>query len=107
MTFYEAITAITFPCIYGAYKADRPVPYCSYTGAGQDIFYADNGAYQRVNLYQLVYYYTAKDEEAEDAIEEALLGAGYTYDKSGDYYDMSEGVYYIIYSNIKSLKGGR
>lgn len=107
MTFYQVLNTIDLPCIYGAYQQKQPVPYISYTGAGQDIFYADNGAYQRVNLYQIVYYYKLKDETKEDAIEEALLDAGFTYEKSDDYYDTSEDVYYIIYMNIKSLKGGR
>lgn len=107
MTFYQTINEIDIPSIYGTYKSDKPIPYMSYTGDGQDIFWADNNGYHRVNLYQLVYYYKEKDETKEDVIEEALLDNGYTYEKSPDYYDSSENVYYIIYSNIKSLKGGR
>ena len=107
MTFYQAISNIQIPAIYGTYKKDQPVPYISYTGDGQDTFFADNGAYHRVNLYQLVYYYKTKDETKEDEIEETLLANGYLYEKSSDYYDSSENVYYIIYSRIKSLKGGR
>lgn len=107
MTFYEVIQSIEIASIYGAYKKEQPIPYMSYTGEGQDIFWADNGGYHRVNLYQLVYYYKLKDETEEDKIETALLDNGFTYEKSPDYYDSSENVYYIIYSSIKSLKGGR
>lgn len=107
MTFYETLENLNIPSIYGTYTRDKAVPYVSYTGAGQDIFWADNGGYQRVNLYQLVYYFKIKDETKEDAIEEMLLDNGFTYEKGEDFYDSSEGVYYIIYSNIKSLKGGR
>lgn len=107
MTFYQIIQSIDIPSIYGSYKSDQPIPYMSYTGAGQDIFWADNDGYHRVNLYQLVYYYKKKDETEEDSIEETLLDNGYSYEKSQDYYDSSENVYYIIYSNIKSLKNGR
>lgn len=107
MTFYETLENLNVPSIYGTYKREQAVPYVSYTGAGQDIFWADNGGYHRVNLYQLVYYFKLKDETNEDAIEEALLDNGFTYEKGGDFYDSTEGVYYIIYSNIKSLKGGR
>ena len=107
MTFYQTISTLNIPTIYGAYKSDQPVPYVSYTGYGQDIFFADNGGYHRTNLYQLVYYFKTKDETKEDVIEEALLDNGYTYEKSPDYYDSSENVYYIIYTEIKSLKGGR
>lgn len=107
MTFYEIISQMNITCIYGAYKKQQAIPYCSYTGAGQDVFWADNYAYHRVNMYELVYYYTTKDEAKEDEIETALLDAGYTYDKSADFYDSNEAVYYIVYTNIKSLKGGR
>ena len=107
MTFYETISTMKIPSIYCAYKKNQPVPYISYTGDGQDIFFADNGAYHRVNLYQIVYYYVKKDESKEDVIEETLLANGYTYEKSSDFYDTSEQVYYIIYSQIKSLYGGR
>ncbi len=107
MTFYETLENLNVPSIYGTYKREQAVPYVSYTGAGQDIFWADNGGYHRVNLYQLVYYFKLKDETNEDAIEEALLDNGFAYEKGGDFYDSTEGVYYIIYSNIKSLKGGR
>ena len=107
MTFYQTIQQINIPSIYGAYRTDQPIPYMSYTGAGQDVFFADNGGYHRVNLYQLVYYYKKKDEEKEDAIEEALLNNGFTYEKGSDYYDSSEDVYYIIYSNVRSLNRGR
>lgn len=96
MTFYEIIITINLPCVYGVFKKGQTLPYFSYTGAGQDIFYADNTGYHRVNFYQLVYYYKTKDEEVEAEIEQTLLDNGYTYDKGSDLYDESEGVYYII-----------
>lgn len=107
MTFYEILEQLNIPSVYGAYRKDQSIPYVSYTGAGQDVFWADNGAYHRVNLYEMVYYFKKKDESKEDEIEEMLLNNGFTYEKGVDFYDSSEGVYYIIYSNIKSLKGGR
>ena len=107
MTFYQTLNTLGIPCVYGIFRREQAVPYISYTGYGQDIFYADNGAYRRINLYEIVYYYTDKNEENEDAIEEALLDNGFTYEKSSDYYDSSESIYYIIYTNIKSLERGR
>ena len=107
MTFYEIIEQISIPRIYGTYKKEKALPYISYTGYGQDIFWADNSGYVRNNLYQIVYYYLEKDEENEDAIEEALLANGFSYDKSEDFYEESENVYYIVYSNIKNISFGR
>ena len=107
MTFYETIQSINIPSVYGTYQENKAVPYISYNGYGQDIFWADNGAYHRVNLYQLVYYFKLKNETVEDQIEEALLNAGFVYQKGQDLYDSQEKVYYIVYTDIKSLKGGR
>lgn len=107
MTFYQTISLMNIPCIYGAYKKEQALPYISYTGYGQDIFFADDTHYHRVNLYQIVYYFSAKDEAKEDDIEESLLANGYMYDKSEDFYDSDQDLYYIVYSNIKNLKNGR
>lgn len=106
MTFYQVIQTIDLPCVYGVFRKGQTLPYFSYTGAGQDIFYADNTGYHRVNFYQLVYYFKTKDEEAESEIEQTLLDNGYTYDKGSDLYDESEGIYYIIYDNVKTTRKG-
>ena len=106
MTFYQVIKTIDLPCVYGLFRKGQSLPYFSYTGAGQDIFYADNTGYHRVNFYQLIYYFKTKDEEAEGLIEQTLLDNGYTYDKGADLYDESEGVYYIIYDNVKTTRKG-
>lgn len=106
MTFYQVIQTIDLPCVYGVFRKGQTLPYFSYTGAGQDIFYADNTGYHRVNFYQLIYYFKTKDEEAEDEIEQTLLDNGYTYDKGSDLYDESEGIYYIIYDNVKTTRKG-
>lgn len=106
MTFYQLITTINLPCVYGTFRKDVGLPYFSYTGAGQDIFYADNTGYHRVNFYQLVYYFKTKDEEAEEQIEQTLLDNGYTYDKGPDMFDQSDEVYYIIYDNVKTTRKG-
>jgi hypothetical protein len=106
MTFYEVIKTTGLPCVYGAFREDVDVPYFSYTGAGQDIFYADDTGYYRVNYYQLIYYYETKNENAEEVIEQTLLDNGYTYDKGADMFDQTEGVYYIIYDNVRSTRKG-
>ena len=107
MKFYQVIAQMNLTSVYGAYQKNQPLPYISYTGYGQDVFWADNDGYMRNNLYQIVYYYSVKDESNEDIIEESLLSNGFSYDKSEDFYDESENLYYIVYSNIKNLKFAR
>lgn len=106
MTFYEVIGTINLPCVYGAFRKNIKPPYFSYTGAGQDIFYASDTGYYRVNFYQLIYYFKTKDEASEAVIEKTLLENGFTYDKSPDLFDQDEGVYYIMYDNVKAKGKG-
>lgn len=105
-TFFEVIQTLNMPCIYGVFQKNKTLPYVSYTGYGQDIFYADDGGYHRTNLYQLVYYFKDKSEAAEDLIETTLLEHGYAYNKGEDLYDSEENVYYIIYDSIKAFRKG-
>lgn len=105
-TFFQVISSIGLPSVYGIFRKNKQLPYMTYTGYGQDIFYADNGGYHRNNLYQLVYYFSDKNESIEDAIETTLLSNGYTYNKGEDLYDSEQNVYYIIYDSIKALGKG-
>ena len=58
---------------------------------------SDNTHYYRQNTYQVEYYFTTKNESNEASIENALLGAGYLYDKSEDIYLEDQGVFLIYY----------
>ena len=58
---------------------------------------ADNTHYWRRNAYQVEYYFTAKNEQNEASIEDALLAAGYLYDKSEDVYIQDQNVFVIYY----------
>lgn len=105
MTLYEILTneqsGLGIPCAYSHFRDDlapaRP-PYLVYLGDGQEDFAADNTYYHKENRYRLEYYFTEKDEETEDRIEELLLANGYLYDKSEDVFIESEGVFVIYYS---------
>ena len=68
-----------------------------YIGNGQETFQADNTHYWRQNSYQVEYYFTTKNESNETAIETALLGNGYLYEKSEDVYIEDEDVFVIYY----------
>ena len=105
MTLYEIltdeITGVGIPCVYSHYTDDghAPVspPYLSYIGEGQNDFPADNTYYFRRNNYQIEYYFTKKDENMENRIENVLLDNGFPYSKSDDVFIQSEGVFVIYY----------
>lgn len=97
MTIYETLQSTKLPCAYSHFSTPQEPPYLVYIGNGQDIFEADNTHYWRKNRYQIEYYYTTKDEANENAIETALLGAGFLYEKSEDYYLEDENVFAIYY----------
>lgn len=97
MTIYQTLQSTGLPCAYSHFKKKQEPPYIVYIGSGQDIFDADNTHYYRNNTYQVEYYFTAKNESNEAAIEDALLENGYNYTKSEDVYIEDEGVFVIYY----------
>ena len=97
MSIYEVLQSTGLPCAYSHFKKPQSPPYIVYIGHGQDIFEADNTHYYRQNTYQVEYYFTTKNESNEDSIENALLEAGYLYDKSEDIYLEDQGVFLIYY----------
>lgn len=102
MTLYETLLTIGLPCAYAFHiDENEPVdpPYLIYMGDGQDTFNADDTHYYTRNRYQIEYYFTQKNEALETDIENALLDAGYLYEKSEDIYIEEENVF-VIYYNI-------
>ena len=99
MTIYQTLQSTGLPCAYSHFKTAQEPPYIVYIGSGQNDLNADNTHYWRQNTYQVEYYFTEKNEQNETDIEDALLGAGYVYEKSEDVYIEDEGVF-VIYYNI-------
>lgn len=97
MTIYEALKNTGLPCAYSHFKKPQKPPFIVYIGSGQNTFDADNTHYYRANRYQVEYYFTKKSEANETSIENALLEAGFLYNKSEDVYIESEGVFVIYY----------
>lgn len=98
MTIFETLQSTGLPCAYSHFRTEQDPPYIVYIGDGQDVLDADNTHYWRNNRYQVEYYFTAKNEANEAAIEDALLASGYLYEKSEDVYIEDEGVFVIYYS---------
>lgn len=97
MTIFQTLQSTGLPCAYSHFKKAQSPPYIVYVGNGQEVFEADNTHYWTRNTYQVEYYFTAKNEQHEAAIEEALLENGFLYDKSEDVYIESEEVFVIYY----------
>lgn len=97
MTIYETLQSTGLPCAYSHFKTAQRPPYIVYIGNGQNTFEADNTHYWRHNTYQVEYYFTAKNEQSEASIENALLEAGFLYEKSEDVYIDDQGVFVIYY----------
>ena len=67
---------------------------------------ADNTLYWRENTYQVEYYFATKNEENEEAIEEALLRDGYLFEKSEDVPIEDEDIFVIYYDVTKGANHG-
>lgn len=97
MSIYSTLQSTGLPCAYSHFKTDQTPPYIVYIGNGQDNLDADNTHYWRNNRYQVEYYFTEKSESNEASIEDALLDAGFIYEKSEDIYLEDQGVFLIYY----------
>ena len=97
MTIFQTLQSTGLPCAYSHFKTNQTPPYIVYIGNGQDNLDADNTHYWRNNRYQVEYYFTTKNEQNEASIEDALLTAGYLYDKSEDVYIEDQNVFVIYY----------
>ncbi len=97
MTIYQTLQSTNLPCAYSHFKKKQTPPYIVYIGNGQDTFQADDTHYWKNNRYQVEYYFTQKNESNEAAIEDALLGSGFIYEKSEDVYIEDEDVFVIYY----------
>lgn len=96
-TIFQILQDTGLPCAYSHFTEPQDLPYIVYIGSGQETFQADNTHYYRQNTYQIEYYFISKNEDNEASIENALLGAGYLYDKSEDIYIEDENVFVIYY----------
>lgn len=97
MSIFETLQSTGLPCAYSHFKTQQDPPFIVYIGSGQQTFGADNTWYHRQNVYQIEYYFVKKSTSNEDAIETALLGAGYQYDKSEDVYIEDQDIFVIYY----------
>lgn len=97
MSIFEILQTTGLPCAYSHFKTKQDPPFLVYLGNGQNTFAADNTWYYRKNTYQIEYYFNKKSSANEDAIEEALLDAGYQYDKSEDVYLEDQDMFLIYY----------
>ena len=97
MSIYQTLQGTGLPCAYSHFKKPKDPPYIVYIGNGQDTFEADNTHYWRRNTYQVEYYFTTKNEQNEASIEDALLAAGYLYEKSEDIFIEDQDVFVIYY----------
>lgn len=97
MSIFEILQSTGLPCAYSHFRTKQEPPFIVYIGDGQETFAADNTWYHRANTYQIEYYFKAKNEANETAIENALLAAGYQYEKSEDTYIEDQDLFVIYY----------
>lgn len=98
---FSTLKTTGLPCCYSHFRGEegnkQEPPYIVYIGNGQNVLNADNTHYWRENRYQVEYYFKLKNEANEASIEDALLNAGFIYEKSEDNYIEEQNVFVIYY----------
>lgn len=97
-TIFNILKTLGIPVVYGKHTTKVNTPYLLLTGAGQEVWPADDTYYHTRDLWTVEYYFTKKDPELEKTIEKLLLDNGYRYDKSEDVYLDDQNVYWLYYS---------
>lgn len=106
-SIFEVLQSTGLPAAYSHFDKETQPPFVVYTGAGQNQTHADNEIYFSENVYQVEFYFTRKDEEAEAALEDALQAGLFNYTKSEDVYIEDQDIFVIYYDVArKGLQDG-
>ena len=93
----SVVETLGIPVSMGKTLEKRFPRYVIVKGNGQEVVPADDTYIYREDRIQLEYYYTNKNGTEEEAFENALLAAGFMYDKSEDVFIDEEGIFVIYY----------
>jgi hypothetical protein len=96
MDLIDEIKFIGFPCTYGSFKSQPPIPFVTVQLAYNNDMIADNHNYKDIGNYQLEYYNSIKYPPDEQKIENKLKELRLPYSKVESFLD-SEDLYQIIY----------
>ena len=93
----DALQSTGLPCAYSHFKTRQEPPFLVYLQSGQNQFSGDNTRYWYRNTFQVEYYFKIKNTASEEAIEKALLDAGFQFTRSEDIYLEDEDVFMVYY----------
>lgn len=97
MSIITALKATGLPCAYSHFKTAQDPPFIVYLQSGQNALSADDTRHWYKNTYQVEYYFKTKNTASEEAIEKALLDAGFQFTRSEDIYLEDEAVFVAYY----------
>lgn len=92
-----ALDATGLPWAYSHFEQKVEPPFLAYIQNGQNQLSADDTRHWHRNIYQVEYYFKTKNTAAEEAIEKALLDAGFQFTRSEDIYLEDEDVFLVYY----------
>lgn len=97
MSITTALQSTGLPWTYSHFKEKVEPPFLAYIQNGQNTLSADDTRHWYRNTYQVEYYFKTKSTASEEAIEKALLDAGYQFTRSEDIYLEDEDVFLVYY----------
>ena len=96
MDLIDEMEVLGFPCTYGSFKSEPPIPFTVVQFAYSDDMMADNQNYKGVGNYQLEYYNSIKYPPDEILIQNKLKELRLPYMKT-ETRIKSEDLYQVIY----------
>lgn len=93
MTVFEMLKELGIPVAYGSFTEEVKAPFLVYYFDEPDIVHADNINYYKNRKYVVEYYFTKKDLELEDKLEDLLTRHDVAFTQSGDIWIDSENIW--------------
>lgn len=93
----ELLEEIGLPYAYYLFKEKIEPPFVVYYRSGQVTLSADDTHLWSHNTYIIEYYFKIKESEKEEALEKAILDAGFQFSTDEDEYIEDEDIFVIYY----------
>lgn len=94
---YSALKSLNIPCAYGFFREVPDPPYIVFQVSYSNNFKADDKVYVKRDRYSVLLYTEKKDPAIETAVENALDGVGFIYDKTETFINGEE-MFQIVYT---------
>lgn len=94
---YKMLKTLGMPVAYFKFNEKKPLPFLVYLQTGTDTFIADEKVYTKEKSFAIEYYFSVKDEEKEEQLEQLLTKTNIKWERTEDVYIPEENIFMTTY----------